>query len=82
MTDQELTNLAEEVNKSEILSLLTAEKGKAAKIMIETIEIKEPKELFYTKEMIILLLQDLETDYYKRYQFYDLQQLIIITILE
>lgn len=52
MTDQELTNLAEEVNKQEILSLLTAEKGKAAKIMIETIEIKEPAEMFYSKAMI------------------------------
>ena len=67
MTDQELNTLAEEVNKAEVLNLLTAEKGKAAKIMIETITIKEPPELFYTRAMIQLLLQDLETDYYNRY---------------
>lgn len=74
MTDQEINNLAIEVNKADILELLMAEKGKAAKIMIETIEIKEPTELHYTKEMITLLLRDLETDYYNRFRFYDLQQ--------
>jgi hypothetical protein len=40
--------------------------------MIETIEISEPEELHYTREMIELLLKDLKTDYYNRYQFYDL----------
>ena len=52
LTDQEINNLAIEVNKKEILDLLTAEKGNAAKIMIETIKIKEANELLYTKEMI------------------------------
>jgi hypothetical protein len=66
--------LAAEVNKKEILELLVAEKGNAGKIMIETIEIKEPSELLYTREMIELLLEKLETDYYNRYSFYDLQQ--------
>lgn len=55
MTDQEINNLAIEVNKKEILDLLTAEKGNAAKIMIETLTIKEPNELQYTREMIELL---------------------------
>jgi hypothetical protein len=67
MTDQELSNLAIEVNKTDVLDLLMAEKGKAAKIMIETIDIREPSELLYTKDMITLLLRDLETDYYNRY---------------
>lgn len=77
MTDQEINNLAVEVNKKEILDLLTAEKGNAAKIMIETLKIKEPGELLYTKEMIELLFENLETDYYDRYDFYDLQQVIL-----
>lgn len=41
--------------------------------MIETIEIKEPQNLQYTREMIELLFEKLETDYYNRYKFYDLQ---------
>ena len=72
LTDQEINNLAYEVNKKEILELLIAEKGNAGKIMIETIEIKEPSDLVYTKEMIVLLFEKLETDYYNRYSFYDL----------
>ncbi len=73
LTDQEINNLAYEVNKKEILELLVAEKGNAGKIMIETVDIKEPQELHYTKEMIELLFEKLETDYYNRYNFYDLQ---------
>ena len=72
LTDQEINNLAYEVNKKEILELLIAEKGNAGKIMIETIEIKEPSDLVYTKEIIILLFEKLETNYYNRYSFYDL----------
>jgi hypothetical protein len=60
------------VNKKEILELLIAEKGNAGKIMIETVDLKEPSDLLYTKEMIELLLEKLETDYYNRYDFYDL----------
>jgi G3E family GTPase len=63
----EINNLSKEINKVDLLDLLIAEKGKAAKIMIETIPIAEPAELLYTREMINLLLQDLETDYYNRY---------------
>jgi hypothetical protein len=40
------------LNKSELLDLLTIEKGNAAKIMIEDFELKEPHELIYNKELI------------------------------
>lgn len=43
MTDAEINELAHEINKKELLELLVVEKGSAAKTMIETIEIKEPK---------------------------------------
>lgn len=49
LTDQEINNMAKDVNKVDLLDLLTAEKGKAAKIMIDTIEISEPSTLLYNK---------------------------------
>lgn len=74
MNDPEIKVLAEEMNKQELLDLLIIEKGNAAKIMIETFEIKEPKEIIYDKIIIKELFKDLETDYYERYDYYDLQQ--------
>ena len=41
------------MNKQEILELLYSEKGNAANVMIETIDLTEPNH--YTKEMIELL---------------------------
>ncbi len=52
MTNQEIENLAKELNKTELLDLLIIEKGNAAKIMIEDFDIKEPAELVYNKELI------------------------------
>ncbi|CAD8175836.1 unnamed protein product [Paramecium octaurelia] len=75
MTDQELNTLAKEMNKQEILELLYSEKGNAANVMIETIDLNEPNH--YTKEMIELLFQELETDYYNRFKFYHLQNVIL-----
>ncbi len=61
-----------EVNKTDILNLLIVEKGSTAKIMIETIKLKEPPEIMYTQNHVTELLKDLETDYYQRYEFEDL----------
>lgn len=69
--------MGREQNKSELLELLIIEKGAAAKIMIETIEIKEPKEIQYSMEIIEYLINRLETDYYGRYDFTELQHLIL-----
>ena len=41
--------------------------------MIETISLLEPKEITYNKQLIEMLLKDLNTDYFNRYDFYDLQ---------
>jgi hypothetical protein len=64
--------LINEVNKTDILNLLIVEKGSTAKIMIETINLKEPPEIMYTQNHVTELLKDLETDYYQRYEFEDL----------
>lgn len=73
LTDSEIKCLGMEMNKKELLELLTIEKGNAAKIMIEDLTTTEPKDLVLNKELILILLDDLKTDYYNRYDFNDLQ---------
>eukprot|EP00825_Cyclidium_porcatum_P022956 TRINITY_DN2523_c0_g1_i1.p1 TRINITY_DN2523_c0_g1~~TRINITY_DN2523_c0_g1_i1.p1 ORF type:complete len:419 (-),score=83.94 TRINITY_DN2523_c0_g1_i1:365-1621(-) len=77
VTDLEINELATEINKQELLDLLVIEKGNAAKIMLESISIKEPEAIIYGKDIIKELLKDLPTDYYNRYDFYDMQQVIL-----
>ena len=72
MTEPEIRIMGEELNKNELLNLLIIEKGQAAKIMIEEMSLMEPKELLYGKELVLELIKDLPTDYYKRYEFNDL----------
>lgn len=45
--------------------------------MITTINTKEPADFQYDRELITHLLKDLETDYYNRYDFVDMQQVIL-----
>ena len=75
--DIELETLIKEVNYNDLLALLTVEKGSTAKIMIETIDMHEPHEIMYTREHVAELLKPLETDYYGRYEFDDLQKMIL-----
>lgn len=74
LSDLEIKCLGAEMNKRELLELLTIEKGNAAKIMIEEMPTDEPKDLILNKELIQFLFKDLDTDYYNRYEFNDLQQ--------
>lgn len=74
LTDAEIKCLGIEMNKKELLDLLTIEKGNAAKIMIEELPTDEPKDLILNRELIEILFKDLSTDYYNRYEFNDLQQ--------
>lgn len=66
-----------EINHNDILELLIVEKGSTAKMMIQTLDLKEPPEIMYTKTHLIELLKDIETDYYERYEFEDLQKMIM-----
>jgi hypothetical protein len=77
MGDIEINELIAEINKSDLLELLVVEKGSTAKMMIETIKLKEPDEIMYTEEHVRELVKDLETDYYERYEFDDLQKMIL-----
>ena len=76
-SDIELNELIKEINKSDLYELLKIEKGSSAKIMIETLDLTEPDEIMYTEDDIRNLLADLETDYYERYDFEDMQKMIL-----
>ncbi len=77
MTDIEINELISEINKSDILEMLKIEKGSSAKIIIETISLQTPDAIMYTWEDISVLLETLETDYYNRYEFSDMQKMIL-----
>ena len=77
MSDIEINELISEINKTDLLQLLIVEKGSTAKMMIETIDLTEPAEIMYKEEHVRALFYDLETDYYNRYEFDDLQKMII-----
>lgn len=53
------------------------EKGSTAKIMMETLDLHEPNEIMYTREHVAELFKPLDTDYYGRYEFNDLQKMIL-----
>lgn len=69
MSDIEINELIAEINKTDLLQLLIVEKGSTAKMIIETIDLKEPEEIMYKDEHVRELLRDLETDYYERFEF-------------
>ena len=75
--DIEISELIRQINKNDLLELLTVEKGSVAKMMIETIDLTEPHEIMYKEEHVRELFKDLETDYYERYEFEDLQKMIL-----
>ena len=70
--DIEISELIRQINKNDLLELLTVEKGSVARMMIETIDLTDPAEIMYKEEHVIELFKDLETDYYERYEFSDL----------
>lgn len=75
--DIEIDALIHEINYNDLLALLTVEKGSIAKVMIGLVDIHEPHEIMYTREHVAELLKPVETDYYGRYEFNDLQKMIL-----
>lgn len=77
MSDIEINQLIAEINRNDLLSYLVVEKGSTAKMMIETVDLTDPPEIMYKEEHVRELLNDLETDYYERYDFEDLQKMVL-----
>ena len=46
-------------------------------MMIQILDLKEPSEIMYTEAHLRELIKDIETDYYGRYEFDDLQKMIM-----
>ncbi len=60
-----------------MIDLLTIEKGSTAKIMADTMPNKEPNEIQYNMDFFNILIKQIEPDYYDRYNFTELQNLIL-----
>jgi len=60
-----------------ILKLKKAEKGSTGKSIMETLSLVEPEELMYKEHHIRALFSNLDTDYYDRYEFSDMQKVIL-----
>jgi len=77
MTNNEVNELAYEINRRELHELLKKEKGSTADVMIEYLEIKEPEEIQYDRKLIAHLFKHLQTDYYERYNFQEMQNIVL-----
>jgi len=77
MNEHEIDELSVEVNKRELHQLLKKEKGSTADVMIEYLDIKEPEEIQYNKRLIKHLVKTLDNDYYERYNFLEMQNVIL-----
>lgn len=77
VTDTEISEMGYEMNKRDLLEVLLSEKGNGAKVMIEDLLIEEPKEFMYERFHVGHLFKDLESDYFGRYNFQELQTVIL-----
>lgn len=77
VTDNEIAEMGYEVNKRDLLEVLLSEKGNGAKVMIEDLLIEEPKEFMYDKFHVEHLCKDQESDYFGRYNYQDMQLVIM-----
>ena len=77
MTNEEIDFLIAEMDKEELLTILKSEKGSSAITILSKINKKiKPVELQYTKKHIEQLIKSVDLDYYDRYDFIHLQNLI------
>lgn len=77
MTNEEIDSMITEMNKEDLYQILLAEKGTSARTILSKYDIKKPpEEIVYKKEHVMKLLSSVEVDYYDRYNFIELQNLI------
>ena len=77
MTDSEIDGLIKEMNRHDLLQVLLSEKGNAARVMMEELEVKEPPEYQHNHLTVKKLFENLKTDYYGRYDFREMQSVIL-----
>lgn len=77
LTNEEINFLVDEMNKEDILTILQAEKGSAAATILSKVNLsKKPEEICYTKSHVENLLKLIDVDYYDRYDYAEIQNLI------
>lgn len=77
MTDAEVDTLIKEMNRNDLLRVLTGQKGNGAAVMMEDMVVEEPPEYMHTDFTIKRLFEGLDKDYYGRYAFRDMQNVIL-----
>lgn len=78
LTNNEIDIEVENMNREQLLQILISEKGSCAETILSKINIKiPPKEITYELEHIKILLSKMNTDYYDRYDYEELQNLIL-----
>jgi hypothetical protein len=77
VTDSEINSMISEVNRNDLLRVLVGEKGNGAKVMMEEMVIQEPLEFQHNRHTIKKLFEKLQTDYYGRFDFRELQIVIL-----
>lgn len=78
VNDTEILNMIKEINKEDLLKVLLSEKGNGARVMMEAMkEIKEPVEFQHNPTTINELFANLKTDFYGRFEFSDMQNVIL-----
>jgi len=78
LTNSEIDLEIENMNRNSLIEVLEAEKGSTSKLIIQKIDVKSPpNEIIYGKEHIKELLSKVDTDYYDRFDYKALQNLIL-----
>lgn len=78
LTNSEIDLEIENLNKTSLVEVLEAEKGSNARLILQKIDINSPpKEIIYGKEHVKELLSKVDTDYYNRFDYKALQNLIL-----
>ncbi len=77
MTNEEINFLILEMNKEDLMTILLSEKGSCASTILAKIDIKIlPQQIQYTRQHVEKLLTHLDVDFYDRYDYKELQNLI------
>lgn len=77
LTKHEIDIEVDQMNRESLLTVLKSEKGSCAETILSKIDLsKPPSEIVYCVDHVKELLKHAETDYYDRYDFESLQNLI------
>lgn len=78
LTNEEIDFLILELNKEDLFTILKSEKGSCAQTVLSKVDLNNmPLEIHYTRQHIEKLISIVEKDFYDRFDFKELQTLIL-----